>query len=89
MVSTAKLEVDNVALCCNDRLRVKFLRRVSYKGTDRSCASAMRKPTRPIWPSLPAPTVTVKFAADTREGAKAAMVATKEAAENFMVLNVN
>lgn len=31
MVSTAELEADNVALCCNDCLRVKFLRRVSCK----------------------------------------------------------
>ena len=31
MVSTAELEVDNVALCCNDRLRVKFLRRASWE----------------------------------------------------------
>jgi len=35
-----------------------------------------------------APTKTVMLAAETREGAKAAMTANAEAAENFMVSNV-
>ena len=89
MISIAELEADDVALCCNDLLRIKFLRRVSCEGSDRSCAFAMRKPTRPGWPSWPAPTKTVWLTAETREGAKVAMMATEEAAENFMVLNVN
>lgn len=35
-----------------------------------------------------APTKTVTLAAETREGAKAAMTASAEAAENFMMSNV-
>lgn len=88
VVSIAELEGHDVALCCNDLLRVKFLR-ASCKGSDRSCAFAMRKPTRPGWPSWLAPTMTVWLTAETREGAKAATMATEEATENFMVLNVN
>lgn len=88
VVSTAELEADNVAPLCSDLLRVKPLRGASCNGSDRSCAFATRKPTRPGWPSLLAPTKTVILTAETSEGAKAARMATEEAAENFMVLNV-
>ena len=85
MVSTAELEVDNVVPLCSDLLRCKRLGGASCNGSDTSCAFTKRKPTRPLL----APTTTVMLAAETREGAKAATMATEEAAENFMVLNVN
>jgi len=51
-------------------------------------SNLLRSNLRPGVPSWPAPTKTVMLAAETREGAKAAMVATTEAVESFMVLNV-
>ena len=74
---------------CNDLLRVKYLRTASCHNGSESFAT--RKLTRPIWPSLEAPTETTMVAAETREGATTAMMATEEAAKNFMVtvLNVN
>jgi hypothetical protein len=86
VVSTAEHEADNVVFSCKDLLRVKCL---NNNRSDRSWAFATRKLTRPITPSLLAPTLMVMVAAETREEAKAAMMATEEAAENFMVLNVN
>jgi hypothetical protein len=85
VVSSAELEVDDVALLRSNLLRVKFL--IGASGSDRSGASATRKPTRPVVPSWPAPTKTVMLEAETREGANAAMAATAEA-ENFMMVNV-
>ena len=84
MVSTSELEGDCVAPLCNDLLRVKHLREASCNNGSDSFAT--RKPTRPVWPPLEAPTETAKVAAATGEGAKAAMMATEEVAKNFMVM---
>lgn len=88
MVTTPELEVDDVSLVRSNLLRIKFLMGGSRTQSDRSGGFATRILTRPTVPFWLAPTKTVMFAAETREGAKAATMANTEGAENFMVSNV-
>jgi len=87
VITTTELEFDDIPLLRGNLLRVKPLMAQVAIGQTGGGAFVMRKLTRPIVPSLLAPTMTVISAAETREGARAAMTAST-AVESFMVLNV-